>query len=89
MIMSTLSIERHENAGSGALTRLAATALRLWLAYINWRIQRLALAELHSMSDRQLNDLGLPRSQISSAVKTGRYASAASASPVPPTSPTA
>jgi len=79
MIMSTLSVGRYENAGGAALTRLAAAARRLWLAYITWRIEQAAIMALHSMSDRDLNDIGLPRSEIAGAVKAGRHASPHSA----------
>lgn len=42
---------------------------RWWLAYITWRMERLAVAQLCSMSDRQLEDLGLVRPDIELAVR--------------------
>jgi uncharacterized protein YjiS (DUF1127 family) len=49
-----------------------AASLKRWLvAYIAWRAQEAAIAELWSMSDRELADLGLTRSDISNAVKGG------------------
>jgi uncharacterized protein YjiS (DUF1127 family) len=42
---------------------------RWWLAYMEWRLQRLAVTLLHRMSDRQLRDLGLSRSQIEPAAR--------------------
>jgi uncharacterized protein YjiS (DUF1127 family) len=39
-----------------------------WCAYITWRIERTALARLSLMSDRELKDIGLSRSQIECAV---------------------
>ena len=50
---------------------LAATLKRWWVAYIIWRIQEAAIAALSSMSDRELHDMGLTRSEIVVAVKGG------------------
>jgi uncharacterized protein YjiS (DUF1127 family) len=47
---------------------LAATLKRWWVAYITWRIEQAAIALLWSMSDRELKDIGLTRSEITSAV---------------------
>lgn len=44
--------------------RLIATLTRLWAHYLKWRIEQQALTHLRSMSDAQLNDIGLVRSQI-------------------------
>jgi uncharacterized protein YjiS (DUF1127 family) len=42
--------------------------LRQWgVAYIGWRVERAAIAHLRTMSDRQLNDIGLLRSQVAQA----------------------
>jgi uncharacterized protein YjiS (DUF1127 family) len=49
--------------------RLRATLKRWWVAYITWRIERAALAQLWSLSDRYLKDIGLTRSEILRAVK--------------------
>ena len=68
--MSTISTatEREYSAG-GSIVGTVATALkRLWVTYITWRIERAAMAHLRSMSDRQLKDLGLSRSEIEGAV---------------------
>src|SRR5262249_1103191 len=51
--------------------RLVATLKRWWTAYITWRIEQAAIAQLWSMSDRQLRDIGLTRSEIASAVRLG------------------
>jgi uncharacterized protein YjiS (DUF1127 family) len=77
MPMSTIG--RCETPGGGAQTRLAAGAERLWLAYITWLVERLAIAELHAMSDHDLNNLALPRSEIAGAVKAGRHTNVGSA----------
>jgi uncharacterized protein YjiS (DUF1127 family) len=49
-------------------SELFAFAKRSWYAYITWRIERTALAHLSLMSDRELEDIGLSRSQIECAV---------------------
>jgi len=47
-----------------------AAALKRWrAAYITWRTQQAAIAQLWSMSDRVLKDIGLTRYEISGAVK--------------------
>ena len=39
-------------------------------SYVAWRLERAAIAQLQSMSDRELRDIGLNRSEIETAVKT-------------------
>jgi uncharacterized protein YjiS (DUF1127 family) len=80
MIMSTISsaaaaapgttghTTRHSAAHSSA-GGLAATLKRWWVAYISWRIEQAAIGLLWSMSDRELKDMGLTRSEIMVAVK--------------------
>ena len=48
---------------------LAATLKRWWLAYITWRIEQAAIAQLCAMSDRELKDIGLTRCEITRAVR--------------------
>ena len=43
--------------------------LRWWVAYMTWRIEQAAIAQLWSMSDRQLKDIGLTCSEITGAVR--------------------
>ena len=42
-----------------------------WAAYIAWRIEWTAIDELRSMSDLELKDIGLSRSEITGAVRYG------------------
>lgn len=49
--------------------RLATALERWWVAYITWRLEQAAINQLWSMSDRQLKDIGLARSEITGAVK--------------------
>ena len=58
-----------EGIGQRSLgSTLAATLRSWWAAYIARRIERAAIMQLHSMSDRELHDIGLTRSQIRRAV---------------------
>ena len=45
-----------------------ATLRQWYVTYMGWRVERAAIAHLHAMSDRQLNDIGLMRSQVAQAV---------------------
>jgi uncharacterized protein YjiS (DUF1127 family) len=52
------------------LVKDLGTTLNRWcVAYLTWRIERAAITQLGSMSDRQLKDIGISRSEIVSAVK--------------------
>ena len=71
MIMSTIFSMRASAqgmAGQSWISGLLAVAKRWWVAYITWRIKRAAIAQLCSMSDRELKDIGLTRSDITRAV---------------------
>ena len=67
-------------AGQARIGGPAAIVKRWWVAYITWRIEQAAITHLYSMSDRELKDIGLTRSQIPRAVRgelgdrlSGRY----------------
>jgi uncharacterized protein YjiS (DUF1127 family) len=69
MIMSTIATSTAGQTGCGnILGKLAAAPKHLWIAYITWRVQRAAIKHLSSMSDRELEDIGLSRSQIEGAI---------------------
>jgi hypothetical protein len=55
-IPSTLAAAQ-DTAGHSWANVLAATLKRWWLAYITWRIEQAAIAQLRSKSDLQLNDI--------------------------------
>jgi uncharacterized protein YjiS (DUF1127 family) len=74
MIMSTIATAHQHSASGSIVGKVAAAFKRLWVAYITWRIEQAAMAHLRSMSDRELEDLGLSRSQIEDAV-AGKRAS--------------
>ena len=51
-------------------TSAVDTALKAkWQAYIMWRIERAALAQLSALSDRDLKDIGLSRAGLRGAVR--------------------
>jgi uncharacterized protein YjiS (DUF1127 family) len=75
MIMSTILSAPPEAlciARQSWVDRLVARLKRWWVAYIAWRIQQGAIAQLKSMNDRELKDIGLSRSQIECAVMSER-----------------
>jgi uncharacterized protein YjiS (DUF1127 family) len=53
-------------------SRAIASVKALWTAYLTRRIERAAIIQLHAMSDRELRDIGLARSQIEWAVRDER-----------------
>jgi uncharacterized protein YjiS (DUF1127 family) len=72
MIMSTIT-GTATLARGGALpgrgNGILAFARRAWIAYMTWRIERVAIEQLGAMSDRQLKDIGLTRSEIEAAAR--------------------
>jgi uncharacterized protein YjiS (DUF1127 family) len=77
MIMSAISsapaaardTARHSWAGAPA-----AALKRWWVAYLTWRIERAATIRLWSLSDLELKDMGLTRSNITGAVRGENHA---------------
>jgi uncharacterized protein YjiS (DUF1127 family) len=70
--MSTISstpAAAQGTAGHSWAGGLPATLKRWWVAYITWRIERAAIARLCSMSDLELKDIGLTRSNVTGAVR--------------------
>lgn len=56
---------RRQKWGSG----LVSTLKRWWSAYLTRRLEQAAILQLHAMSDRELRDIGLDRSQIERSVR--------------------
>jgi uncharacterized protein YjiS (DUF1127 family) len=48
---------------------VARMVRRCWEALLTWQLEHTAAAQLLSMSDRELRDIGLSRSEIERAVK--------------------
>jgi uncharacterized protein YjiS (DUF1127 family) len=68
MVMST-TLRMPAAEGGGAWSALIATLKTWWMAYLTRRIERVAIVQLEAMSDRELEDIGLTRSQIEWAVR--------------------
>jgi uncharacterized protein YjiS (DUF1127 family) len=70
MIMSTISetAGAHQNAACEFFGRMMGNLKQAWDAYHAWRIRQVTIACLESLSDRQLEDIGLTRGQINRAV---------------------
>ena len=72
--MSTLS-SLHARApivaGWSWTSDLTARAKRLWIAYVTWRIEQAAINQLCAMSDRELKDIGICRTDIARAARLG------------------
>jgi len=62
--MST-TVDMRQLRGSGLIASVKAK----WLAYLVRRIERAAIIHLQAMSDRELHDIGLTRSEIAWAVR--------------------
>jgi uncharacterized protein YjiS (DUF1127 family) len=74
MIMSTISnsmASRGEILAESIFRRAGRALKRWWTAYVNWRLEQMAITRLRSMSDRELKDIGVSRAAIEFAVKGG------------------
>jgi uncharacterized protein YjiS (DUF1127 family) len=59
-------------SGSSACRWLGAALRRWWVARMQRRLDRLAIRQLRAMSDRELKDIGVVRSQIEFSVRSAR-----------------
>ena len=62
------ALRRHDNWDGGILVILRTALKRGCAALINWRVQQVVNLYLKSMSDCELQEIGLSRSQIEFAV---------------------
>jgi uncharacterized protein YjiS (DUF1127 family) len=68
MIMSTLSSTTTYPGNARGIFQPLANTLTSWcVPYITWRMQNIAIAQLRAMSDRELEDIGLTRSDIAAS----------------------
>jgi uncharacterized protein YjiS (DUF1127 family) len=67
MIMST--IHHRGSLADGFVNGTGRVLRRWWMAYIKWRLERLAISKLKAMSDRELKDIGICRVQMQLAVR--------------------
>lgn len=72
--MTTISstATHRDIAGSGFLAAVGRTLRQWWRAHLARRREQAALLQLRSMSDRELNDIGIHRSQVEFAVRGER-----------------
>jgi uncharacterized protein YjiS (DUF1127 family) len=70
MSMHSTTLATAQGLSGRFWTRDAATRLaRWWVAYAQWRIKQQTLATLANMSDRELKDIGLTRTDIPAVVR--------------------
>ena len=74
--ISTAPASSEAFARNSWTTRPATALKRWWMAYLTWRLEQTAIAQLEALSDRELRDIGLTRSEIECSVKRGRKTSA-------------
>jgi uncharacterized protein YjiS (DUF1127 family) len=72
-IMRPHAISPRSSAGGALPRRIGRVLQRWWLAYMEWRLMRLTIDLMSRMSDRQLKDLGITRSQIESVARGQRH----------------
>jgi uncharacterized protein YjiS (DUF1127 family) len=74
IIMSRLlsSTATRDESAHAHIASLLAAANCWWAGYTSWRLHKAAIAQLRSMSDRQLADIGVSRSEIGYAVRGKR-----------------
>jgi len=73
MIMSTISSTAKRDIADNGFVAAAGRAVKgWWLARLAKRIERAAIDHLHAMSDRELKDIGIHRSQIEFVVRGDR-----------------
>lgn len=69
VIMSTTFYTPATNQVRSRGRGLVATVKTWWKGYLVRRIEQAAIIQLHAMSDRELQDIGLARSQIEQAAR--------------------
>jgi uncharacterized protein YjiS (DUF1127 family) len=67
---NSLSATRGRDSAATAIFPTAGRILgRWWRTYMDWRLQRMAIAQLGHMSDHELKDIGLGRDEIAAGVR--------------------
>jgi len=69
MTMMTTPAATRGMAVQALMSDLADALTRWWTAYMTRRLELAAMAQLESMSDRELKDMGLTRTEIMQAVR--------------------
>ncbi len=68
-MISSIPAGGQHDAAASPISSIGAALKGLWFAYLERRLHRQASAQLHAMSDRELKDIGLVRSEIDAALK--------------------
>jgi uncharacterized protein YjiS (DUF1127 family) len=80
--MGSIIAMQHDMAGQSWAARLIVALKYWWTSYLTWRLEQAVVNQLCSMSDRELKDIGLDRSEIVAAVR-GNAADSRHLSPLP------
>ena len=64
MSMISTSVVPQETLYGPFLRSVGRALKNWWIAYATWRLQQLAISRLRSMSDRELQDIGISRGAI-------------------------
>ena len=70
MTMSSVLSASFGARDAAPLTRVVQALSRWWIAYIEWRLERAAIAQLCALTNHQLKDMGLTRSAVAGAVRS-------------------
>ncbi len=68
-MISSIPAGAQHGAVASPIGNIGAALKSIWFAYLERRLHRQASAQLHAMSDRELKDIGLVRSEIDVALK--------------------
>ena len=72
MSLSTLHSDAVHNAGEGLLARVQAQAVKLFDAFAEAYAAHRTAAELRTLSDHALRDIGISRDDIARVARHGR-----------------
>lgn len=68
-MISSIPVGSQAGAAVSPFKTIGSALRGLWITYLERRLHRQAAAHLHGMSDRDLKDIGLSRSEIESAIR--------------------
>jgi len=68
-MISSIPAGGQSGSAVSPMQSIGAALKSLWFAYLEHRLHQQAAAQLYAMSDRELKDIGLNRSEIESALR--------------------
>ena len=71
MSMISTPMEQRDSVAGSLLRRAGSALTRWWLSYVEWRLEQISISQLKSMSDHELRDIGVSRSEIEFVVRYG------------------